>query len=121
MVPAAPAPTGGANIRTGNQLSQMASLPPSKKDTTGPVNLGGAAPKGGAAPVPGGGRNWQPPRKVDATPLDQTIRTSPSTSMSPRRVQIAEEKRFPWAAAALGALIVLAAGVVLVTMGVINL
>lgn len=108
------------NIRTGSSLSQMVSNPAAKKDVSGPVNVGAAAGKS-AAPASSGGRNWQPPRKVDATPLDQTIRTSSPGSMAPRRVQIAEEKRFPWVAAALGALIVLAAGVVLVTMGVINL
>jgi signal recognition particle receptor subunit beta len=119
----APTTPPAANIRTGSTMDQMMANPPGRAAAAAPAP---ATPNksAGGAPAPGGpgasGRNWQPPRKVDATPLEQTIR-SPSAAAAPRRVQIAEEKSFPWVAVALGALIVVAAGVVLVTTGVVNL
>jgi signal recognition particle receptor subunit beta len=112
------------NLRSGSTMDQMMSNPP--KNGAAPAPAGKPNGGGTAAPAPGSpgasGRNWQPPRKVDATPLEQNIRTpGAAAAAAPRRVQIAEEKSFPWVAVALGALIVVAAGVVLVTTGVVNL
>jgi signal recognition particle receptor subunit beta len=113
----------GAKIRTGSMLEQMAgAATAAKRVTTG----GGIVPPApGAKPAGAGGaagRTWQPPRKVDATPLEQTFRAQPgSTGGGPRKVQIAEKKRFPWLAVGLAALILVAAGVVLVTTGVLQL
>ena len=81
----------------------------------------GAVPNGG--PGTQSGRNWQPQRKVDATPLAQTIRatvSAPAVGGAPRKVQIAEDKSFPWVAVGLGALILVAAAVVLATTGILN-
>jgi signal recognition particle receptor subunit beta len=111
------------NIRTGSMLEQMsASATVAKRATTG----GGVVPPAAGAKSAGGGagaaaRTWQPPRKVDATPLEQTFRAQPASAGGPRKVQIAEHKRFPWLAVGLAALILVAAGVVLVTTGVLRL
>ena len=116
----AAATSSNPHIRTGSTMDQMMSNPASKN---GAVTVPSPTGKPGAS-APGGspnGRNWQPPRKVDATPLEQTIRTqAPSPQGAPRKVQIAEAKRFPWIAVALAALIVVAAVVVLVSTGKIN-
>jgi signal recognition particle receptor subunit beta len=116
------------NIRTGSMLEQMASAaataPVAKRATSGggivPPTPGANKPAGGGAAGPAG-RTWQPQRKVDATPLEQTFRAQPASSGAPRRVQIAEPKRFPWLAVGLAALILVAAGVVLVTTGVLQM
>ena len=68
----------------------------------------------GAAP---NAQGWQQPRKVDATPLEPTIRARPTPASGPRKVQIAETKSFPWVAVSLAALIAVAVGVVLVYSG----
>jgi mutual gliding-motility protein MglA len=122
-VHASTTPVANPNIRTGSTLDQMMSNPGGAKQpapVTGPVKGGGLPGAGKPAGASSSGRGWQPPRKVDATPLEQTIRTQPA-SAGQRKVQISEAKGFPWVAIALAALIVVAAGVVLVTTGVVHL
>ncbi len=123
-------------IRTGSTLDQMMSNSPAPK-TAAPRS---AAPKSAApapktsspAPSPASaaakpaagnqtGKGWQQPRKVDATPLEQTIRARPQTAGGPRQVQIAEKKSFPWIAVGLAGLIAVAAAVVLVYTGIVEL
>lgn len=114
-----PSASGSSSIRTGSTLDQMMTTqPPAQRAPSAPVP---AAPaKGGGAGQ--SGKNWQAPRKVDASPLDQTVRTRPQNqNAGPRKVQIAEEKGFPWVAVGLAALIAVAAGVVLVYTGVVQL
>ena len=84
-----------------------------------------------AAPAPApraptaSGRGWQPPRKIEATPLQSSIRTtSPGAAANPnapRTVIIKEPKQFPWAVLALTGLILVAVGVILYTVGIVNL
>ena len=119
------------NIRSGSTYDQMSSNQ-QKAASRGPAPAppGGAKPRGSsakAAPAKPGsanasGRGWQPPRKVDATPLEQTNIRASTPSMAPqRRLNLPEEKRIPWAAIALVGLIVVAAGAILVTTGVVSL
>ena len=63
-------------------------------------------------------RSWG--RKIDATSLEQPIKVRPKQAAA-RRVQISEERRIPWVAIGLAALIAVAAGVVLVAAGIVKL
>jgi signal recognition particle receptor subunit beta len=113
------APASGSNIRSGSTLDQMNSNPgPKSGGFASATGVPGAAGKG---PANASGRNWQPPRKVDATPLEQTIRASGAPAGAPRRVQIAEKKSFPWIPVGLGALILVAAVVVAVQFNLVKL
>lgn len=84
-------------------------------------------PVGSSPPSRGpgsGGGGWNSNRKVEASPLQQSIRTTPDASTSstgggPRRVQIQEPKSFPWVAVALGGLIVAAVGAILWQTGLL--
>ncbi len=109
------------NLRTGSVLEQMGASTAAKRVTQG----GGVVPVAASkAPAPAAGpasaRAWQPPRKVDATPLEQNFRAQGAAGAQ-RKVQIAEPRSFPWLAVGLGALILVAAGVVLVATGVVPL
>jgi signal recognition particle receptor subunit beta len=123
-------------IRTGSTLDQMMSTSPAPKapapKPAGPKPASPAPKSSSPAPVPAAapakpaaanqtGKGWQQPRKVDATPLEQTIRARPQTNAGPRQVQIAEKKSFPWIAVGLAALIAVAAAVVLVYTGIVEL
>jgi signal recognition particle receptor subunit beta len=127
-----PAPgTGPSNsvIRTGSSIAQMlATAPPPSRPAPTPAPAAGP----GAGTV-GGGNSGKPAtkhsarpaqrahgRKVDATPLEPPIKARPKGAAT-RRVQISEERRIPWVGIGLAALIALAAGVVLVTMGLVKL
>jgi signal recognition particle receptor subunit beta len=121
-------PTNSA-IRTGSSIAQMlATAPPSPRTAAAPAASTAApaptaarpAGAGGtkAAPVRAAQKSWG--RKIDATPLEPPIRAKPK-SAGARRVQIAEERKIPWVAIGLAALIALAAGVVLVTTGLVKL
>jgi signal recognition particle receptor subunit beta len=115
------------NIRTGTTLEQMMASPAPSRPAAAPASRGaGAASPVPAAAQPKGAANqsgrWTPPRKVDATPLDQTFSAKPQSGpQGARRVQIAEKKHFPWLAVGLLGLIALAAGVVLVYTGVVKI
>jgi signal recognition particle receptor subunit beta len=120
--PASASVAANPHVRSGKLMDQMTSATASQRITTGGGIPGMPAAKPASATATQSGRNWQPTRKVDATPLEQTIRAPGGSSAgSPRRVQIAEPRSFPWLAVGLAALIVVAAGVVLVTTGVIQL
>jgi signal recognition particle receptor subunit beta len=114
------APTN-PNLRTGSTLEQMMTSPaPTRAASSSPVPAA-APPKSAAAGANQSGK-WTPPRKVDATPLDQTFNAKPQAGpQGARKVQIAEKKHFPWIAVGLLGLIALAAGVVLVYTGVVKL
>jgi signal recognition particle receptor subunit beta len=113
-------PMGNPAIRTGSTLDQMMNTAaPAPRAAPVPAP---AAPTKGTGAAGQSGKNWQAPRKVDASPLDQTVRTRPQNQAAgPRKVQIAEDKGFPWVAVGLAALIAVAAGVVLVYTGVVEL
>jgi signal recognition particle receptor subunit beta len=107
------------NLRTGSTLDQMMS-------TSQPVPRAAASPVPASAPAKNAPANssgkWTPPRKVEATPLDQSFSAKPQSGPhGARKVQIAEKKSFPWLAVGLLSLIALAAGVVLVYTGVVKL
>ncbi len=63
-------------------------------------------------------------RQVDASPLEtSTIRTTPKSSAGDARphLRIKQEKSVPWVAVTLGALIVIAVGIILFTTGLVSL
>ena len=119
---------GNPNLRTGSTLEQMMnSPPPARPAQSSPApsasgkNVPASGSKAAAAAANQSGK-WTPPRKVDATPLDQSFNAKPTSGPhGSRRVQIAEKKHFPWLAVSLLGLIALAAGVVLVYMGKVTL
>lgn len=83
-----------------------------------------AGPPAGHGPRPTGGGGWNSNRKVEASPLQQSIRTTPSAASSatgngPRQVQIQEHREFPWVAVGLGGLILAAVGVILWQTGLL--
>jgi len=107
------------NLRTGSMMEQLTAAPNAKRVTSGGGAPNTTPPKSAGAPG-AAGRGWQPPRKVDATPLEQTFRAqAPAAGGGPRKVQISEKRTIPWLAFGLAALILLAAGVVLVATGVL--
>jgi len=111
-------PAANPNLRTGSTLEQMMnSPPPARAAQSSPVPA--ASGKNAAANQSG---KWSPPRKVDATPLDQSFNAKPQSGPGgARKVQIAEKKHFPWLAVGLLGLIALAAAVVLVYLGKVKL
>jgi mutual gliding-motility protein MglA len=128
-----PAPGSGPTnsaIRTGSSIQQMlATAPPPTRAAAAPVPAASAGSGAGGGQSAGGGatarpvakptqRNWG--RKVDATPLEPPIKARPKSAAT-RRVQISEERRIPWVAIGLAALIAVAAGVVLVAAGLVKL
>jgi signal recognition particle receptor subunit beta len=111
-------PAANPNLRTGSALEQMmSSPPPARPAPSSPVPA--VSGKNAAANQSG---KWTPPRKVDATPLDQSFNAKPQSGpQGARKVQIAEKKHFPWLAVTLLGLIALAAAVVLVYLGKVKL
>ncbi len=109
------ATTRNPNIRKGSSIDQMQSIPTQRSGGGGVSRSGG---------MPSGGSQWKPARRgVDATPLENAnVRsTNTSTSGGPRTIKIREEKQFPWIAVGLGALIIVAVGIIIATSGVVSL
>jgi hypothetical protein len=126
LPPASGSGPSNAAIRTGSSIQQMlATAPPAARPAPNPapssnVKPGATAtPAGPATAKPAAKKSWS--RKVDATPLEQTMIRARPKGAANRRVQIAETRRIPWVAIGLMALIALAAGVVLVTSGLVKL
>jgi hypothetical protein len=113
-------PASNPAIRSGNSLDSVMPTPvPAAAAAKAP-----AKPAAKPAPAPAqANKGWQQPtRKVEATPLDQNIRARPQQSNGgPRKVQIRDDKGFPWIAVGLTGLIAVAAAVVLVYAGVVKL
>ena len=106
---------GGSRIRSGTTFDQMRAGGAVR--TTGQQQAARSA--GGATQ-----RQWQPPRRtVEATPLESAnIRAkAPAAVAGQRKLNIREEKSFPWLALVLGVLIIVAIGVILITTGMVGL
>ena len=119
-------PTNSA-IRTGSSIAQMlATAPPTRPAAAPAASAGGSAPAAGRPAAQGTAKSapkatqksWG--RKIDATPLEPPIKARPK-AQGARRVQISEERRIPWVGIGLAVLIAVAAGVVLVTTGLVKL
>jgi signal recognition particle receptor subunit beta len=83
-----------------------------------PAGAAGGLPPASSAPSAGGGSQQSRHRKVDATPLQQPIRSSAGpVPTGPRRVEIQGEKRFPWALVGLAVLIAGAAAAIVASLG----
>ena len=115
-----PGPRGGAALE--QLVTQAQGRAPGAPGAPAPGRLVTGAPPSAAKSAPAAGapnhRGWQPARKVDATPLEPTIRARPQAGApGARKVQIAEKKTFPWLAVGLAALIAVAGAIVFLYSG----
>jgi mutual gliding-motility protein MglA len=103
-------------IRTGPAIDQLSSVTSSSQRAA-------QSPQKSSAPVPGPGSANQTGRfrKVDATPLQQNIRTTQPSQHTQRRLELpGEKKQFPWVIVGLVVLIVGAAAAVLGSLGFLS-
>lgn len=105
------------HIQHGSVMNQVAA-------PAAPAQQRPQARPGGGAPPAAASQSGSPAssqagrfRKVDATPLQQNIRTTPQGAQAPRRVEIAGESKFPWAVVGLVVLIAGAAVAILGSLG----
>ncbi len=119
---------------TMDQLNQMGSaratgVPPSGGGSatisqTGALSGPVSSSTGGSPTASQSGR-WNPPRKVDATPLPPPTKPMPGAPHAQhhqvRKVSLPTERSVPWAMIGLGALIVAAVGAILVSTGLVSL
>ncbi len=127
-------PNKSSRIRSGAMFEQFAATPPTggtaaRSGGTGsfgsPMGGGGLPPSRSTPNRPSASAGmpqtqWKPPRKpVDATPLN-AVRPSTGSSSGSRKLQIREEKHFPWIAVALSALILIAIGVIVFATGLVK-
>lgn len=106
-------------LRSGSALEQLQQGPPSvqqqrpssQSKTGGPVTGPISKPVGGG----GGGGGF---RKIEATPLQQNIRTTPQSAHAPRKVELPGEKsKFPWIVVGLVVLTLGAAVAIFASLG----
>lgn len=102
-------------------LDQVAPAAPAQRPAQRPSSSGGGPPPGPAAsaqqrPAAASSQTGRF-RKIEATPLQQNIRTGPAAAPAPRKVEIQGESKFPWAVVGLVVLIAGAAVAILASLG----
>lgn len=110
--PARPQLRTGAGVMDQVAPAASAAAPPQARP---PVRPGGGAPQPQGA-RPAQGRT----RKVDATPLQQPIRTTQSGPGAQRQVQLPKERKFPWLVVTLLVLIAGAAAAIVGSLGLLS-
>jgi len=109
------------HIRSGSSLDQLHSAPtPPPVAPTSRSQIGRGSATGGPITAPGYSRDAARYRKVDAQPLQQTVRASAPASHVQRKVDLPSDRRFPWILVGLVVLIVGAAGLILGSLGLIG-